>query len=266
MLRSRFLLRRFDVAWSSALLISGLLLSSPATAITMTVLDSEVVVDAFARAGTKIDDPAAETDSNLEIVIALSILAAGENSGVGSSSAEADQTPFLTHPRQMDTRSVLRASARADAGVTSESASSGGGTLRLRMDSEGSLEPGLGFAFTLFLGGESDGTNWHLTYHILNETSGVTALSIDTSTPASVPLDFVIAVSDGDVIRIDWSTELTAFADSGEYTRGSLTFGSSVSPVPVAIPEPAVTGMAFFGLLLLCSARALRLQRTARPG
>lgn len=233
---------------------AGLLAADRAAALSMTVVSSEIVVDGYARAGSRVDDPESDSGENLEITIALAILAESQLSGVGSSSAQAQHTPFLDNPKAMRTQTTLRASARASDAVTSESEGTSAGMLRLRMSDEAGDTAGSGLGFALVLDGDAAGNASRVTYRVFNETRGTNPISIDTDSSSSIPTEFAVPVSAGDMIRIEWSAELSAFAASGQRVAGELGFESRIAPV--VVPEPVGTVLAAVGLLILGAVRS----------
>jgi hypothetical protein len=230
----------------------------------MEVLDAEVYVDGSARAESTFDDLVAESGPNLEIGVGLAVFVGDGNSAVGSSSAVASRKPFNVRPPSIETGTDLRVSARAGENLDAEAEAVAGGMIRLQLLSDGTLAPGFGFAFNLFLDQENELDDWRLTYLVLNETRGVTAFRFDSDDPGPIPSSFVVPVSADDVIRIEWFSQVSVFAENGAFNSGGLTFGSTVSPI--AIPEPAPLAICVLGLASLGAKRALRGRRAGEGG
>lgn len=232
------------------------LLPASVQALSMQVLASEVYIDGGARAEDVFDDLVAESGPNLEIGLGLAVFVGQGNSAVGSSSAIASRKPFNAKPLRIETGTDLRVSARAGTNLDAEAEAIGGGVIRLQLLSDGTLAPGFGFAFSLFLDQENELDGWHLTYHVLNETRGVTAFRFDSDDPSPIPANFVVPVSANDVIRIEWFSQVSVFAENGASNSGRLTFESAVSPI--AIPEPASLTICLLGLASLGAVRGAR--------
>lgn len=253
------------VTIGSLVLIAALVALLPATAhaLSMQVLESEVYVDGSARAGTSVDDLLYESGPNLEIGVAVAVLVLDGNSASGSSSAVASRRPFNVRPPAMETGTDLRVSARAGVDLDAGAEAIGGGVIRLQLLDDGEVAPGFGFLFNLFLDHENELDDWRLTYLVRNETRGTTAFSVDSDL-GPLPTDFVVGVSAGDVIRIDWYSQVSVFAEEGQFHSGGLSFGSVVSPI--AIPEPTPMLLGLLGLLGMGTRRKSRRGRRIVPG
>lgn len=239
------------------------LIPATAQALSMQVLGSEVYVDGGARAGTSTDDLAYESGANLEIGVAVAVLVLDGRSASGSASAIASRKPFNLRPPAVETGTDLRVSARAGTDLDAEAEAIGGGSIRLQLLDDGDLAPGFGFAFNLFLNHENELDDWRLTYLVRNETLGITAFSVDSDL-GPLPTSFVVGVSAGDVIRIEWYSQVSVFAENGQFHSGGLSFGSAVSPI--AIPEPAPIVLGLLGLLAMGTRREARSGRRSVSG
>lgn len=233
------------------------LAAAPASALSMRVVTSQVFADAFARAETNVDDPPIDTASGLEIEQALAIFIQGDESAVATSQGIASRIPFLSRPSTLSTNVELDASARTSSSLEAEASVIGGGTVRLQLSGSPG-EPAAALAFNLSLDPLVGvlGTEWFISYTVVNETLGTTLFSISTDDPGTVPTDFVLGVGFGDLVRVEWFASLAVFAQGGQNISGRIDFDSVITPL--VIPEPGPAALLLSGLALLAVRRSRR--------
>ena len=237
-----------------------LLAAGQASALSMLVLSSEVFVDTFARAETKVRDNPLKSDEDLQIDVAVAVFV-GQGSATASATGLSQRFPFLDRPKQHEARVNLDVEAKTKSSVEAEASLSAGGQARVLIEGRSGVDPAAALAFNITLdSANASGAQWSFSYLVFNETRGTTIFSVNVSNAGgTVPASFMAPVGFGDTIRIDWMSEITVEAANGTTSAGSLNFGGSFGTAPAPVPEPGSFALLLGGLLAFGGARHRRL-------
>jgi hypothetical protein len=238
--------------------VFGLLWAGTASALSMLVLSSEVYIDTYARAETLVRDRPLKTGEDMELDTAVAVFVRQGGSASSNASALSGRLPFLDRPKQFESRVDLDVEAKTKSSVEAEASTMGGGRVRILIEGQTAVDPAAALAFNITLDStRASGANWDFSYLVFNETRGTTLFAVNVSDAGgTAPTDFSVPVGFGDVIRIEWKSDLMAEASNGGTSEGSLDFDGSFGTTPSPpVPEPSTFALLVGGLLAFGGAR-----------
>jgi hypothetical protein len=241
--------------------VLALLTAGQASALSMLVLSSEIFVDTFARAETVVRDRPLKSGENLELDTAVAVFVRQGGSASATANGISQRLPFLNRPAQLETGVDLDVEARTKSSVEAEASSAGGGSVRVLIEGQSAADPAAALGFDITLdSANASGAQWSFSYLVFNETRGTMIFSVNASNAGgTLPTSFIVPVGFGDIIRIDWMSEIMIEASNGTSSAGSLNFGGSFGTTPAPVPEPSSFALLLGGLLAFAGARRRRL-------
>lgn len=233
--------------WARFLLVAALVApAGPAAALTLRVLESEVEVDAFVRAETRIEDPGPKTRSfvaNLAPSTTFTDLDAATATAVAFSQLD-PPPPAVPEPgdRPIETTARLKIDTSSRGVLTSAASGSASGFLELLVQSgpPGDDLTTLLIDLSLLVTGNTENP-WSARYLVQNTTTGQTLFDSDVS---GFPAQIMLPLIEGHRLEVTYSSNVSVASSGDNKNTTDLLLESSIT----VVPEPSTLVLLGLGL------------------